>query len=54
MRLSDRKHRSVEQNYIKRLDELKALPQSIDPAVFLKQFGQHGAIWGIFLLHCVS
>src|SRR5260370_10886615 len=54
MRLSDKKRRSVEKNYIARLKELQQLPLTTDPCIFLKKFKDGGAIWRIFLLHCWS
>jgi hypothetical protein len=53
MRLSDKKRRSVETNYITHLAKLQQLPLAIDPATFLDAF-KGGAIWRIFLLHCWS
>jgi hypothetical protein len=50
--LSERKRRSVETNYIARLDEISALPPQTDAETFLRQFSNGGAVWRIFLLHC--
>lgn len=51
-RLAARKHRSVENNYIARLDELRKLPKDTDAYAFLNRFNSGGAIWRIFWLHC--
>lgn len=53
MRLSDKKRRLVETNYIAHLEKLRQLPPTTDPAAFLEIF-KGGAIWRIFLLHCWS
>lgn len=51
-RLSALKYRSVEQNYIARLPELKSFPKNTSPHDFLQHFSVGGAIWRIFWLHC--
>jgi hypothetical protein len=51
-RLSDPKRRSVEQNYIARLDELGQLNPTTDAEAFLAKFSSGGAVWRIFWLHC--
>jgi hypothetical protein len=53
MRLSDKKRRWIETNYIAHLEKLQQLLPTIDPATFLGTF-KGGAIWRIFLLHCWS
>ena len=50
--LSVLKQRSVETNYIARLDELARLPSDLDGAEFLRLWPRGGAIWRIFWLHC--
>ena len=51
-KLSVLKQRSVETNYIARLDELARLPSDLDGAEFLRLWARGGAIWRIFWLHC--
>ena len=51
-RLSGKKWRSVEDNYIARLEELRALPLDTNAETFLGRFSKGGAIWRIFWLHC--
>jgi len=50
--LSERKKRSVEQNFIARIDETYSLPDDTSAREFLKRFAHGGAIWRIFWLHC--
>ena len=51
-RLSAPKMRSVEKNYIKRIDESQHLPDQTSAADFLVRFASGGVIWRIFWLHC--
>jgi hypothetical protein len=51
-RLSAAKRRSVDQNYVARIQELNGLPHTTDAATFLSRFSSGGAIWRIFWLHC--
>jgi hypothetical protein len=48
--LSDKKKRSVLQNFVQRKKELEQIQS--DPKEFLKSFAKGGAIWRIFWLHC--
>ena len=50
--LPAKKKRSVKENYIDRLDEIKRLPADVSPQEFLDRFSKGGAIWRIFWLHC--
>jgi hypothetical protein len=51
-RLSLRKERSVEVNYIARVADLKDFPETASAQDFLEEFSSGGAIWRIFWLHC--
>ena len=51
-KLSQPKMKSVERNYISRLNELNKLPKNTSAEEFLQQFQNGGAIWRIFWLHC--
>jgi len=51
-RLSQSKQRSVDNNYISRISELKRVSRSASANTFLSQFDAGGAIWRIFWLHC--
>ena len=53
-KLSKPKQRSVERNYIARLDEFHDLPKDTPAEDFLARFSAGGAIWRIFWLHCWS
>ncbi|MGB8413804.1 MAG: hypothetical protein WCE23_13360 [Candidatus Binatus sp.] len=50
MRLSTRKARSIENNFIARIGEAKALGAKASPKEFLQKFAMGGAIWRIFWL----
>lgn len=50
--LSEAKWQSVENNYINRIKEVSSLPLDTAAPRFLDRFARHGAIWGIFFLHC--
>ncbi len=50
--LSSKKWTSVEEHYVKHIEEVKKLPETTDAAAFLKQFPNGGPIWRIFWLHC--
>jgi hypothetical protein len=50
--LSQKKLRSIENNFITRLNELTALPENTSAEDFLEKFQNGGAIWRIFWLHC--
>lgn len=52
--LTGGQQRSVQNNYIARLDELDDLPPDLDGAEFLQRWARGGAIWRIFWLHCWS
>ncbi|MEZ6190019.1 MAG: hypothetical protein R3C45_01865 [Phycisphaerales bacterium] len=47
-----RQERSVETNFIERIDELKRLDKTISAKEFLTRFKIGGPIWRIFFLHC--
>lgn len=49
--LSEAKKKSVERNYLERLDHVQRLGD-IDGKRFLEAFPEGGAIWRIFWLHC--
>ena len=51
-KLSKPKQRSVEHNFIARLDELHDLPKDTPAETFLARFATGGVIWRIFWLHC--
>lgn len=42
----------VDAKYSPLLDEMNALPLDFDGKTFVEKYGQTGAIWSIFLLHC--
>ncbi len=42
----------MRRNYIKRVDEVRALGSTLTAAAFLERFAKGGAIWRIFWLHC--
>ena len=50
--LSERKRKSVTQNFVARRHELIQFQNNIDVRGFIKHFGNGGAIWRIFWLHC--
>jgi len=50
--LSAKKRKSIKQNYLDRLDEIKSLQTDFSPREFLNKFSEGGAIWRIFWLHC--
>ena len=50
-RLSEKKLKSVQDNYVERLARLKALPNDFPPEKFLQEEFAGGMIWKIFLLH---
>jgi hypothetical protein len=54
MRLSEKKRRSLEENYIAHLATLQRLQSTTTAESFLDTFKKGGAIWRIFLLHCWS
>lgn len=49
--LSQKKNQSLQQNYVGRLSELRALPLDLAPEEFFRIFSRGGAIWRIFFLH---
>lgn len=51
-RLSKRKLKSIQKNFIARLDELSQLDKNADAKQCLEKFNHGGAIWRIFFLHC--
>lgn len=50
--LSERKRNSVAHNFVARRQELAQFQNNIDARGFLNHFGNGGAIWRIFWLHC--
>lgn len=50
-RLTGKMERSVKQNYVARLPQLKRLPLDLDPGQFFQTFSRGGAIWRVFFLH---
>ena len=50
--LSAAKLRSVKQNFVARIPNVRNLPAHTDARSFLKMFPKGGAIWRIFWLHC--
>lgn len=42
----------VDGKYLPILDEINGLPLDFDGKRFVEKYGQTGAIWSIFLLHC--
>ncbi len=50
-KLSSKKKKSVEGNYVGRLTELKSCNKECSPEEWLSCFGGGGAIWDIFFLH---
>lgn len=51
-RLAAKKRRSVEQNYVAHVKDLKRLLLDTSAEAFLNEFASGGAIWRIFWLHC--
>lgn len=51
-RLSDRKQRSVDNNFVAHIPKLTGISPETDAHVFLNEFPNGGAIWRIFWLHC--
>lgn len=43
---------TVEKNFVGRIDDARKLSFDTDPRAFLREFGEGGAIWRIFWLHC--
>lgn len=50
-KLSAKKQKSVEENYVALLPEVARCTKDLPPEDFLSQFGKGGAIWDIFFLH---
>jgi hypothetical protein len=48
---SDLKNKSIEGNFVAKLEEVNNLPKETTPEEFLKKFSRGGAIWRIFFLH---
>jgi hypothetical protein len=49
--LSKRKKKTIEENFVAKLDEVNNLAEKTTPEEFLNKFSQGGAIWRIFFLH---
>jgi hypothetical protein len=49
--LSNRKKKSLEINFVTRLDEVNDLSKETPPKEFLNKFARGGVIWRIFFLH---
>lgn len=54
MKLSERKERSVRQNFVARLADLDTLPKEASASALLDRFPDGGVIWRIFWLHCLQ
>jgi hypothetical protein len=52
MSLSERKERSVRQNFVAHLVDLDTLPKDASASALLDRFTNGGVIWRIFWLHC--
>lgn len=50
--LSELKAKSVQKNFIEKVDLLAKMPSDVSAAEFLERFPNGGAIWRIFWLHC--
>lgn len=50
-KLSAAKRKSVESNFVGRIDEVNELPDDTPAAEFLDRFNQGGAIWRVYWLH---